>query len=230
MSELWWFHYRDERIEFGFTDARSDFGLDPNDKSESGRLVRDLLDDDNVEVVLMRQVHGNTVADAKGSRAPEADALVVDRAGIAAVVRVADCVPIVLAANDVPLAAVVHAGRAGMVSGVVPATVERMRELGAMDLRAWIGPRVCGACYELPAELVDEIAAVEPITRSRTTWGTTAVDVAAGVRAQLGRAGVEYDDLGAEICTLEDDRFWSHRRQGDEAGRFGAVVRLLEES
>ena len=65
-----------------------------------------------------------------------------------------------------------------------------------------------------------------PGTRSTTSWGTPAVDVGAGVVAQLEALGVTVHDVGAHACTIEDDRFWSHRRQGGAAGRMGAVVVL----
>ena len=62
-----------------------------------------------------------------------------------------------------PCCGVVHAGRPGLFSGVIPAAVEQMRAAGAEDIRAWLGPSVCGQCYEVPAELRDEVAAVAAV-------------------------------------------------------------------
>ena len=84
--------------------------------------------------------------------------------------------------------------RARRPSGVARAswagTVARMRELGADRIPAWVGPHVCGACYEVPEEMRDEVAAVVPAAPSTTSWGTPALDLGAGVRAQLADAGV----------------------------------------
>ena len=75
-----------------------------------------------------------------------------------------------------------------------------MRELGARDVTAWVGPHVCGRCYEVPQEMQDDVAAVEPVTRATTSWGTPSLDVGAGVRAQLAREGLEVVDLSR--CTM----------------------------
>ena len=180
-------------------------------------------------LVRMTQVHGREVAwagDVADGEVPVADALLTDRPGVGVLVRVADCTPIVLAAPDESLAGVVHAGREGLVKGVVVAAVEALRERGATSVRAYVGPRACGRCYELPADMADAVAAVVPEARSTTSWGTSAIDVGAGVLAQLAALDVEATDLGADECTIEDDRWFSYRRQGQDSGRFGAVAVL----
>lgn len=219
-----WFHQVVGPVEFGFTDARTDLG-----RGVVGEDVASVARRLGGEPVLVRQVHGATVAVADRRIEPkEADAIVLDTPGFVGVVRVADCTPVVLVAADHRLAAVVHAGRVGMTAGVVPAAVAALRDRGAEQIRAWVGPRACGACYEVPAEMADAVAAVEPAARSTTSWGTPAVDVGAGVLAQLAREGIEAHDLGG--CTIEDERFWSHRRQGEVAGRFGVAAVIHAEA
>ena len=90
-----------------------------------------------------------------------------------------------------------HCGRPGLLAGVVRATVGGMRDLGARAIAAWIGPHVCGACYEVPAEMRAEVAAVVPESRAVTSWGTPALDIGAGVRAQLEARGVAVIDVSA---------------------------------
>ena len=178
-------------------------------------------------LVRMTQVHGRGVAwtdEVADDEIPVADALLTDQPGTAVLVRVADCTPIVLAATAEPLAGVVHAGREGLVKGVVAAAVEGLRVRGATGLRAYIGPRACGRCYELPDEMADAVASVVPEARSTTSWGTPAVDVGAGVTAQLVSLGVDVTDLAGSECTIEHDRWFSYRRQGQDSGRFGAVA------
>jgi hypothetical protein len=99
-----------------------------------------------------------------------------------------------------------------------------MRELGAGAIRAWVGPHVCGRCYEVPADLRDEVAAAVPATYGETSWGTPALDLGAGVAAQLAAAGVAASVVPG--CTLEDPTFHSYRRDGDAAGRFAGLVWL----
>jgi len=176
----------------------------------------------------MSQVHGATVVAASAGGdgpAPEADGMVTDEVGTALLVRVADCVPVVLADVGRGVVGVAHAGRVGMAVGVVPATVAALRELGATELRAWVGPHVCGRCYEVPVAMRDEVAAAVPASWSETSWGTPALDVAAGVRAQLDAAAVPSTEVGG--CTVEDPALWSHRRDGASAGRLAGLVQVV---
>ncbi len=138
-------------------------------------------------------------------------------------VRVADCVPVLLADPVVGVIGAAHAGRNGLAEGVVPACVEEMRLLGATHLEAWVGPHICGSCYEVPAELRDEVAAIEPVTATTTSWGTPALDIGAGVTAQLERLGVTVTDVSR--CTLESADLYSYRRDGSRSGRLAGVIR-----
>ena len=170
----------------------------------------------------MNQVHGNTVAimDA-GSPAPEADAMV--SRGLPLAVMVADCIPVLLAgeSGNGPVLAAVHAGRPGIANGVLPAAVDSMKSLGAARIRAWLGPSICGSCYEVPDALRAEVSALVPATRSTTAWGTPALDLPAGARAQLEAAGVQVEYAGG--CTLETDSLYSYRRDRN-TGRFAGLV------
>lgn len=188
-------------------------------------------------VAWMNQVHSALVAAARAPAdprdAPTADALVLDlRPGHraagpppgAVAVMVADCVPLLLASGDGTLSAAVHAGRRGMLDGVVPAAVHELRRRGAEpgDLWAAVGPSICGSCYEVPEDMRAASAAVEPACAATTRWGTPGLDVAAGVLAQLARLGVEHVTHPG-WCTFEDERFYSYRRDG-RTGRLAGLV------
>ncbi len=170
----------------------------------------------------MNQVHGTAVAVMEaGSATPEADAMV--SCGLPLAVMVADCIPAVMVgeAPDGPVLAAVHAGRPGLAAGVIPAAVERMRALGAVGIQAWLGPSICGACYEVPAALRDDVAAAIPATWSTTRWGTPGLDLPAGARDQLEAADVDVRYSGP--CTLENQDLFSYRRNKD-TGRFAGLV------
>lgn len=174
----------------------------------------------------MRQVHGDTVDvvdDRRTSSRPDADALVSTAPDTVLVVRVADCIPVLLADPGSGVIAAVHAGRPGLVAGVAPAAVARMRDLGARDLTAWLGPRVCGSCYEVPESMQAEVGAMVPAAVSTTSWGTPALDIGAGVRAQLEALDVAVHDV--PTCTRESADLYSYRRDGARAGRFAGLIR-----
>jgi len=195
-----------------------------DDPESTRRNVAVLLEDFAPDAVLrdMEQVHGATVVRAGGAR-QQCDALVTDRAGLVLMVRVADCVPVLLADAGAGVIGAAHAGRQGLASGVVTGCVEEMRLLGAGQIEAWIGPHICGRCYEVPAALQQEVVAVEPASVSTTSWGTPGLDIGAGVTAQLERLGVHVH--GAFRCTTESADLYSYRRDGARAGRSAGVIR-----
>ena len=180
---------------------------------------------------LMRQVHGRQVAVVDGSwrrgaELPDVDGAVTDLADRPLVVQTADCVPVLLAGRR--SVGVAHAGRLGVHLGVVDAVVSALTDLGEEPhhLRAAIGPAIGGCCYEVPADLRDEIGAGQPAAIATTTWGTPSLDLPGAVEAQLGRSGVAVVSR-MQTCTRCDPeaRWFSHR--GDQrAGRqVGIVVR-----
>ena len=204
--------------------------IDGGDDQSSVRHNLHLLLDDfapGAELCDLVQVHGAdvTVVDPQSPVArPEGDGLVTREPDVVLMVRVADCVPLLLHAPDTGAVAAVHCGRPGLLAGVVPQTVERLREWGEGDITAWIGPHVCGACYEVPAAMQDEVASVVPAARSTTSWGTPSLDLGAGVRSQLEAAGASVVDVSR--CTLESSVLFSHRRDGVGAGRQAGLIRL----
>jgi YfiH family protein len=176
-------------------------------------------------VVFMQQVHGAEVAvvDAQSpADIADVDALVTDVPGLAVAVLVADCVPVVVTGRRA--VAVAHAGRRGMQHGVVTKAVAALRELDDGPLRAQLGPAICGACYEVPAKMQDEVAAVVPEARTSTRAGTAGLDLRAGLRAQLRAAGVTAVEA-SDACTAEDPSYFSYRRDG-VTGRFAGVVMI----
>jgi YfiH family protein len=210
-------------------------GDEPEAMAENHRLLlADFAPGAGLEsLAQLSQVHGNAVAevgadgpghDVKGHLHAVGDGLVTTRPGVSLMVRAADCVPVLLADADGAVVGAAHCGRPGLVAGIVPATVAAMRDLGAAALTAWIGPSVCGRCYEVPQQMQDDVAAVEPASRATTSWGTPSLDVAAGVRAQLARDGVEVVDLSR--CTRESPDLFSYRRDGVRSGRQAGIIRI----
>lgn len=180
-------------------------------------------------IARMHQVHGADVAVVREppdlEALPQVDALVTDRPGLALSARVADCVPVLLADPAAGVVGCAHAGRGGLVAGVVPAAVRAMRDLGAGDVSAWVGPYVCGGCYEVPEQMRSDVARLVPEAHATTTWQTPALDIGAGVTAQLRAAGCTVRPVPPR-CTREDADLYSHRRDGDRAGRFAGLVWL----
>lgn len=227
------------RARFAFTDRFGGISVPPYDELNLGghvgddpsavaanrALVAEALGLGPGDVSYMNQVHGADVALVDGPWAgsvPDVDAMVTTT-GRGLAVLVADCVPVLLADPDAGVAGVAHAGRLGLVAGVVPATIQAMRELGARRLTAIVGPAVCGRCYEVPEAMRAEVTARIPEAWAVTRAGTPALDVPAGVVAQLRVAGADVETV--DVCSIEDAASYSYRRDG-VTGRMAGVVYL----
>jgi YfiH family protein len=152
-----------------------------------------------------------------------ADAAVTATPGCVLAVRTADCAPVVLLGRDA--VGIVHAGWKGLVDGVVARAVEALEALGDPPVVAHLGPCIRAGCYEFDGPERELLAdRFGDVVRATTTWGTPALDLAAGVHAALDRAGVgEVHDTAG--CTACDRRWFSHRARG-EVERFATTVWL----
>ena len=175
-------------------------------------------------VQFMNQVHGNRIAviEEVTDEAPTADALVTGIPGITLAVMVADCIPLLLNSNEV--VAAVHVGRRGLVNGVAIKTIELMREMGAQDISATVGPAICGRCYEVSADIHQEVVSIFPMADSRTNSGSLALDLPKALIAVLHNARIDVD-FNQGACTVEDSDLFSYRRDG-VTGRQVGLVRL----
>jgi YfiH family protein len=193
-------------------------------------------------VAFATQVHGDTVLELGAAErtawaahrppasAGEGDALVTAERGLGLGVLVADCVPVLLADPEAHVVGVAHAGRQGVLAGVVHRALDALIARGAEPgrVRAVVGPAVCGRCYEVPAAMRDEVAAAVPETFATTEAGTPGLDLPAGVVAQLAARGVAATHV--ERCTLEDPALFSHRRAsaaGTTTGRQAGIIALI---
>lgn len=217
-----------------FTSASHDLG-DQQDAAARRHALGRLASGLGVAVAVVRQVHGRAVlrvgeaelAEASGGLVDlgrEADGLVTTVPGVALAIRVADCVPILLADEDAGVVGAAHAGRAGVEKRVLDAVAAQMGAAGATRLTAWVGPHVCGACYEVPREMADAFARATGVPPTTTRWGTSGIDLQAGVAAQLASLGAEVHAYDA--CTLTDPALHSYRRDGAASGRQAGLIWL----
>ncbi|MCD4557056.1 polyphenol oxidase family protein [Schaalia sp. lx-100] len=232
---------------YGTDPLRANYGLHVSDNEEKVHERRHHLADDlGRAIIWMNQVHGNQVAvftcddDLAKLRAPDspypmeygpivADAMIIDarewKNAPAAAVMVADCMPILMSACGGSVVACVHAGRGGLLSGILTRTLSLMRDLSCQmeDVRVVIGPSACGSCYEVPASMRDQAVMTHPAAYSTTSWGTPAINLQAAACEEMRMCGIQ--EIFVEgICTIEEDTCHSHRRN-PESGRQIGVIR-----
>jgi YfiH family protein len=228
-----------ERVRMAFTDRHGGVSAEPYGSRNLGGAVGDdpaAVAENRAktaaefgvdQVVFMRQVHSADVAyvtEPFGAEPPALDAVLTDRPGLGLAVLVADCAPVLVADPVAGLVGAAHSGRPGTEAGVVTALVEAMAARGGDPARmaAAIGPCACGRCYEVPADLRERVAGRVPETWSTTGWDTPALDIRAGIAAQLRQAGVA-DVRHDDRCTIETPDLYSYRRE-QRTGRFAGYV------
>ena len=174
----------------------------------------------------LRQVHGIVVVDAgEVDGQTTADAAFTRRRGIACVVQIADCMPVLVCDASGSTVAIAHAGWRGLAAGIVERTVEAM-DRPAADLIAWLGPAIGPTAFEVGEDVVRAFTADDPGSASAFSAlreGKWLADLFALARRRLSRLGVRAV-FGDVVCTHSDARrFFSHRRDG-VTGRQAAFI------
>lgn len=188
----------------------------------------------------LRQVHGTGVvafdrplsafgqpADEGTADEPEADAALTRERGAVLAVLTADCLPILLCADDGTEIAAAHAGWRGLSAGVIEACVQRMRAPPAR-LMAWLGPAIGPDSYETGDEVRAAFIARDSGATAAfrpTRPGHWLCDLYTLAQRRLAAAGVVRVH-GGGFDTLTDPRFYSYRRDAARSGRFASLVWL----
>ncbi len=204
-------------------------GDDPEAVATNRRHLAALAEVPSDRLVVLAAVSGGPVAVVEHADPGEVtgvEALVTTQPDLALAVIAADCVPVLLADDRAGVVAVAHAGRRGVAARITSQALDAMLGLGARPeyLVAWVGPAICGRCYEVGDDVAREVTAVAPAAASTTSWGTTALDLPAAVAAELAAAGVA-DVTRDPRCTAEDPLLFSYRRDGRTGRQACLIVR-----
>jgi YfiH family protein len=179
-------------------------------------------------ITVTKQTHSAIVLDAAGRRGEiigEGDAIISNQPGVAIGIRTADCVPILLVDVANRTIASIHAGWRGTVRGIARATIlelERRMGVEARDLRAAIGPSIGVCCYEVGPDVAQQF--------NMDVNGRVHLDLAALNEQQLREAGVRDIWKSGECTFCGAGRFYSYRREGNQAGRMVSYIGLQNTS
>lgn len=199
-----------------------------------------------VEVSQIRwvyQVHGNVVHHAEvlapntplGATVIEGDGMVSRTAGLVCGVKVADCMPVLLAASDGSAVGAAHAGWRGLSTGVVENTLALMK-VNPGEVIAWLGPCIGPTMFEVGGDVrAAFLDRTEPESRSAieaafapiAAEGKFLCDLVAIARERLRVCGVHRVFVSG-ACTMSDrERFFSHRRD-KKTGRMAAFIGIRQ--
>ncbi len=183
--------------------------------------------------VTVHQVHGNDIATADEAMAAsvQADGLMTDRPGVAVLGLSADC-PIVLVADPATGAvAMAHASWRSTVGRVTARLIAAMQNAYGCDpatMHAGVCPSAGPCCYEVGADVIEAVDRSLGAAGRRCVIGRdgrTYFDLWAANVAQLTEAGLAGRNIEvAGVCSICDNRFFSYRREGERAGRYGGMI------
>ena len=216
-----------------------------NVRRNFGRMLSALKLPD-VPVASVRQVHGCDVAllqdqgdgEYSESVAAEirdrfqgqiaADAIISDVSSAVLAVRIADCAPILLAAENGRLVAAIHAGWRGVVAQVGARTIAEINAMGyqSSQIMAAIGPAIGMEHFEVGPEVAEQFQSLGLNSAVHTIGYTRPhIDLADAIKRQLRQCGVTLID-GGGLCTfINAADFFSHRRDHGITGRMAAIIR-----
>lgn len=188
--------------------------------------------------VWLRQVHGAVVYDAGGYNtekipqdAPEADAALTQRRGIACAVLTADCLPVLIADRQARVVGAAHAGWRGLAAGVIEQLIDAMLRVPGVttrDLTVWLGPAIGPSAFEVGQEVADAFLAQSAVHAGCFKQHPVApsklfADLPGLALNVLQAKGIDDVTLSG-LCTVSlEDRFYSYRRTG-VTGRMASLI------
>lgn len=200
----------------------------PGNVAQNRRLLRSLLP---AEPAWLTQIHGATVVDASSAKGmPEADASVATQRGAICAIQTADCLPVLFCDVTGSVVGAAHAGWRGLAGGVLQNTVSSMRDKGAGDILAWMGPAIGPERFEVGEDVVHAFSALDHEAEAafkpiEDAPGKYLADIYRIARILLSRHGVQ-NVYGGDFCTVTDtSRFYSYRRD-KVTGRMATLIWL----
>ena len=223
--------------------ASLNLGIHRGDKPENVlrnyEILGQTLGFDVNNLVFTRQTHTNIVRVVDERNAgeglfrevePECDALVTNTPGLVLAAFTADCTPILLYDPVTGAVGAVHAGWRGTVGDIAGNAVRAMTEhFGAKpeNLRAAIGPNIGACCFETHEDVPNAVRAVlgeEAESFIFPSGEKFRVDLKGVNAALLRRAGVRFIEVSEACTACQPDRYWSHRRVGNDRGSLAAII------
>ncbi len=219
-------------------------GDDPDHVRENYRRFFAAIGVEGGRLAMTNQIHGGAVrtvttadlkADPYDKVTYEADGLMTDLPGVALVIYSADCIPILFYDPERRVIAAVHAGWRGTAAGIATAAVTRMKDVYGCrpeNILAAIGPGIGPDCFETHEDVPNAMTAalstavLQHIKIKEN--GKFSVDLKGVNAMRLEQAGLDPAHIAvSQVCTACDqERFWSHRRQGTSRGSMAAAIQL----
>ena len=166
---------------------------------------------------------------------PPCDGLVTNDPSVTLITGHADCMPF-YAYDPVERAiGLAHAGWRGALNKIGSALIRRMQKAYHCDpgnIIVGVGPSICPACFEVGKNVARDFQQAYPhlpcMIEPQTPNGKAHVNLWMVAASQFFDSGIlpEHFSL-SEVCTYEDRRLYSHRRDKGDTGGMSAFLRLV---
>lgn len=209
------------------------------DTAENRRRVCEVIGAEPDHLFLLYQIHSDKVVVAEkpwGMARPEADGIVTDQPGKALGILTADCVPVLFSGvkdDGAPVIGAAHAGWKGALGGVLDQTVAKMKELGAVEIQAAIGPCIAKKSYEISDEFFENFVEAdegnERFFSSARKKGHLMFDLPGYAAMRLSACGVKKVLLSDVDTYSNESEYFSfrrktHRGESDYGGQLSVIM------
>ncbi len=156
---------------------------------------------------------------------PEADAAFTREPDVFCAIRTADCLPLLVTNLEGNEIAAIHAGWRGLAAGVIESTFLKLHS-PAKHCLVWLGPGICGQCYEVGAEVRQAFLIKDPqlapafIPNGQSTYLANLPKIAEHILRALGVQAISHSG----ICSFENLRCNSYRRDKGSNQRMISVI------
>lgn len=219
-------------------------GDDPECVTENRNLLAKILSIDPNRILLPHQVHDCKIESIdedflmqdivwQNKTLEGIDALITSVPNICIGISTADCVPILLYDIQKNVCAAVHAGWRGTLLHIARKTINMMiqkYECSPADIHAIIGPSISLHSFEVGQEVYDKFKdSSYPIERiSKFITPKWHLDLWEANRLDLVDANIPNENIFvSNICTYNNDQFFSARRQGIQSGRIYSGIMVV---
>lgn len=196
---------------------------------ENSDLVAEYLNIKSKNLIHPNQTHSDNIELVKEDKFdyPNCDSLILNNKNKAIYLNFADCTPIILYDKKNKIASIAHAGWRGAVQKIAPKTVLKMKDLfntNPNDIIAVIGPCISFQSFETSADIINQLK--KTIKNNKDFFTDTHADLKNINKTQLNEIGVNIVDICPYCTVIDNDKFFSYRKENATKNRHSAVVKL----
>lgn len=177
--------------------------------------------------IVIEQIHSNICIHTDNSDLRTGDASITQMSNKPLAILTADCLPIIVTHQKNREIANIHAGWRGLYQGIIENTFQQLKD-NPRQYQVWIGPAICQNCYEVGHEFKDNFLQKYPNLQNAFSkyqdWHFNLAQAAEYILKNLGVTQI----FQSNICTFENEKLFSYRREKNKASRLATLIWLEE--